>query len=51
LAAGVHLKIQVGIKSSLLFAQSGSALFHLLLGDLQNLAVAAGEVYRLLQGN
>jgi hypothetical protein len=51
LAAGVHLKIQVGIKSSLLFAQSGSALFHLLLGDLQNLAVAAGEVDRLLQGN
>jgi hypothetical protein len=35
----------------LLFAQSGSALFHLLLGDLQNLAVAAGEVDRLLQGN
>jgi hypothetical protein len=49
--AGVHLKIQVWIKSSLLFAQNGSALFHLLLGDLQNLAVAAGEVDRLLQGN
>jgi hypothetical protein len=35
----------------LLFAQSGSALFHLLSGDLQSLAVAAGEVDRLLQGN
>jgi hypothetical protein len=49
--AGVHLKIEVWIKSSLLFAQSGSALFHLLSGDLQNLAVAAGEVESLLQGN
>jgi hypothetical protein len=49
--ASTHLKIQVWIKSSLLFAQSGSALFHLLLGDLQNLTVAAGEVDRLLQGN